>query len=242
MPARLIAASFDWFMPWEWTHDDAIELREWLIAIGTVGAVIVALSLARRAERLAKRRRPRLDLVWSHIFGTTVEAVTYFNHTGAIGSGKATYLRFNVANDHGKDAAEDVELLLWKVTGHPDGPDGWGQLLDISFPGLAWTHVGSTRLTLGAGVVRTVDVARAYDDPPDAELRDVIELAIEPAPADGRHRLKPGTYDLELTLSARNADAQFYWTRIRYDPKAEPYSRIEVLSEPKVGGSPLAYE
>src|SRR6266545_2459250 len=103
----MIASVGDWFMPWEWTHKDIVELRAWLIAIGTVGAVIVALVLARRTERLAKRRRPRLSLAWSHIFGITVEAATYRSPEGLV-SGDVTCLRFNVMNEEGKDAAEDV--------------------------------------------------------------------------------------------------------------------------------------
>jgi hypothetical protein len=237
MSCNLLAVS-DWFVPWEWSGNDLDELREWLIAFGTVGAVIVALFLARRQERRARARRPMLSLVYSEIFGISEEEVTYARDGAIAGTGASTWLRFNVSNEPGRDAAEDVELLLWRVMKTPDEA-GVGRLLDISFPALLWTHAGTTRLTISPGVVRSVDIARRFHDPPYHELRDILELCLDPVPADGRHRLAAGTYDLELTLSARNANARDYWTRITFDPSSHS---IRVESAPAEGGSPLAYE
>jgi hypothetical protein len=93
-----------------------------------------------------------------------------------------------------------------------------GTLIDISLPALAWTHAATMRLTIPPDVVRTVDIGRIYEKPPDVELADTFELSIDPPPQDGRHRLGAGTYDLEFTLSARNADALSYRTTRVFDP------------------------
>lgn len=240
----LFLAVSAWLAPWKWTHRDVADLRAWLSVVATLAAVVVALGLARRAERLARQRRPELSLTWSPIFGITVEDVTWVSaRRGSVGD-VATYLRLNVANAAGKDAAVDVELLIDRISEVPSEPDVWARLIDISYPALAWTHAGTTRLTLSPGVVRTIDLARAYGDPVNPELRDALELCIDPAPLDGRHRLVgDATYDLELTLSGRNADAKDYWMRIRYSPSEETaHKRISVVVQPTAGGSPLAYE
>jgi hypothetical protein len=226
--------------------DVTTPVTSWLTAVGTVGAVIVALWLAWRGDRRAEARRPQLSVAFDDTTGLVNEKTTY-RRTEAIittgspvpvevvlGQGLAAYLRIEVNNDAGHDAAEDVEVLLSRVfTMTPDTKEL--EVVDISFPGFPWTHVGATRLTIPAGVKRTIDVARVHDDPPDKGMAGVLELLVEPTPGDFRNHLKTGAYELHLTVSARNADASHYVARVRFDPsrarRGVPSTAVTMLGE-----------
>ena len=108
------------------------------------------------------------------------------------------------------------------------------QTLDISFPGFEWTHTeATTRLTVPPGVTRSVDVARVHETPADQRWNDRLELMIHPEPANQRHLLAEGTYDLEVVLSARNADARRYGVRVAYSGRGPLTQRIQILDAPR---------
>jgi hypothetical protein len=212
----------------------AFDVREWLIAVGTVvaalgtlAAVVVALALAQRAERSARRRRPSLELSFDPTHGIRRELLSYSDR-----SGPGAYVRFGVKNAPGKDAAEDVEVLLAEILVPSFTEDD--QAIDVSFPGFQWTHTTSTRLTIPAGVVRDIDIARLHELPPDPGLASKLELLMSPPPADGRQFLDGGTYELRLTVSARNADAVTYRTRLTYNPARSAFANetVKVLDPP----------
>lgn len=201
-----------------------VSLREWLIAAGTVGAVVVALWITLRQEYLARRRRPSLSLGSP---GIAAEEVSRADATGLpVVTGRAVYLRLAVTNAIGKDAAADVEVLLSQI--RRPSLDSDTDMVDVSFPGFGWTHAGTTRLTVPPGVTRHIDLGRVRDD-----RADRFELLVIPHPVDLRNQLLPGTYELVLTLSARNADAHHYVMRFSFEPdRGDPVQAIEVIDPP----------
>ncbi len=225
------------------------EIQGWLVAVGTVGAVIVALGLAAWQGRGSKRRRPVLSITFDDATGIADEEVTFtaqqvlVSGAGAVGQpftaelGRtlAAYLRFEVTNAPGHDAAEDVEVILTRI----EEPSFVAETstLEISFPSFPWTHLETTRVTIPPGVTRSVDIAAVYKDPPDQQLRDIFRLLVDPEPGAFRNRLKHGTYELVLTVAARNADAVSYRTRVGFDPsrvKDDPSAAINLLDPPTV--------
>ncbi len=46
-----------------------------------------------------------------------------------------------------------------------------------------------------------------------------VELQVWPPPADGRHQLTAGVYELLLAVSARDTDASFYRLKVEHDGK-----------------------
>ena len=68
----MLAVATDW-LPWNWTRTDAEDIREWMTAIGTVGAVLVAVGLVKYNEVSARRRRPTLSMSFDAVFGITIE-------------------------------------------------------------------------------------------------------------------------------------------------------------------------
>jgi hypothetical protein len=210
------------------------EVREWLVAVGTVGAVIVALALAFYTGWRENRRRPVLALSYDQDSDLVMETVrTVYAQTLGSLSRPAAYLRFGVSNKLGRLAAQDVQILLADIVpleygpGVPDLP----RPINISYPALTWTHSldDPTRITLAPGLKRYIDVARV-EEGEDSRL----ELLIHPAPADERHRLPAGTYRLVFAVAPSNADASFFETIIRFDGRwAEDINRHVVVAPPR---------
>jgi len=229
----------DWVVPWEWSEGDIDDIRDWLIALATLGAVLVALFLPWRRERRERAQRPELSLKFDEALGLPIGDFIYSDGAGNVmATGRVQWLRFHVANAPDKQAAEDVEVLVSQVVSIREN-QRVNPVIDISFPALGWTHASTTRLTIAPGVVRAVDVGRMHLKEPPPEFRDVFELSIEPVPADGRHRLTRGTYDILFTLSARNANAKNFRIRIVYDPDDRP--RLVVQVPPTEGPPASAY-
>ena len=229
-------------------------IREWITAAATLGAVITALWLTWWANWRAGQRRPLLALTYDAETGVATEQLTYAatvlvavgdgryeQRVEPIGAGTAAYLRLEVSNERGHDAAEDVDVLLARIEKRSFTEDD-PEAVEISFPPFAWTHVGTTRLTIPAGVTRTIDIARVHEDPPDTKMKNVLELLVTPEPGNYRNRQVPGTYELHLTISARNADAVNYVIRVGLTEEGDvgpddPASRIRVIDAPYVVGS-----
>jgi hypothetical protein len=225
------------------------QIRDWLIAVGTVGAVIVALGLAWWSDRKARRRRPLLSLGFAVSTGVVNELVTYtsdvtmtgadglpYTRTANFGTGPAAYVRFDVRNARGRDAAEDVEVLLSRI----ERPSSTSETatVEISFPPFGWTHLQDTKLTMPPGITRSVDIGWLQGNPPkDLGFDpDVLELLVRPAPGNGRNLLPPGTYELYLSVAARNADAVDYVARISFSDAPNPHdpsARINVVDPPR---------
>lgn len=219
-----------------------VDLREWLTAIGTAGAVIVAVGLTIRAERLARGRRPVLELSYDPETGISAEMMTILlpGVNAAMVPHRGAYLRFRVSNRGGVDAAVGVEVLLAAVK--VPSFEAETRTVEISFPGFQWTHLDAkTRLTIAPGVTRTIDVARVIETSLVKKWQDRVELCVFPTPGNERNFLEPGTYELDLTLSARNADAARYYARIEYDPSESVTERVRVLDAPTPLKKPLPH-
>src|SRR5205823_654474 len=128
------------------------QVREWLTAVGTAGAVIVALGIAWWSDRKTRSRRPLLFLGFDTPKGVVNELVTYqseltmvgvdgqtYTRTADMGRGPAAFLRFVVRNARGREAAEDVEVLLARIERPSFTSDT--ETVEISFPPFGWTHL-----------------------------------------------------------------------------------------------------
>jgi hypothetical protein len=72
---------------------------------------------------------------------------------------------------------------------------------------------------LPAGISRMVDVATVYVEGDEAPAK--LHLQITLAQGDERNELEPGYYELELAVTARDVDAVFYNTTIRFENTRE---------------------
>src|SRR5437879_4057645 len=85
---------------------------EWLIAGGTISAVVVAVSLQASISFRERRRKPTLTLAFDdHAYAWE----------SAPNGTRFRYLRLAITNARGKHAAEDVEVFVLRVDGGPPG-------------------------------------------------------------------------------------------------------------------------
>jgi hypothetical protein len=124
------------------------DLRTWatvFAAVGTVGALVYVLF---RDLWLANRRRPRLDL---RFHGTGADQVI----VPTMGGTAAAYVRLRVANEKGKDTADDVQVLVTEI----ERQDSTSQATPVGLP-LVWSGSlpASTNAPVHPGVERYIDL------------------------------------------------------------------------------------
>jgi hypothetical protein len=160
---------------------------DWLTAIGTIGAVVVALGLALQQGRFS---RPKLSLEYEpgppyRVVVTEASAVV------------AAYYRLRVVAKSGKRPAEDVEVMVV-------GAEMDGQPVDIADQSLIWSNAETTTRHLPAGSWRFVDVLRVQQD------GNTMTVRVGAPPIDNRHVLRDKSVTLELLLTARDAPGRRY--------------------------------
>jgi len=203
---------------------------DWFTAIGTVGAVLVALYIGVIRDLL---RRPRLSLAFEP--GTSDAIVIRAERQESLGiyatEGMATVpirfdvarLRLRVANGSGHLAAEDVEVT---VTGARELNRPGQQLLRIDGQSLSFSNSSpiATRMTVSPGGERHVDLAHLEFEPKiKAERQQRVTIDVHPGPAAIEQRsLAEGALELELTVTARNADAVRHVLEIHFDGNDDP--------------------
>jgi hypothetical protein len=179
------------------------------VAIGTIGTVIYALF---RDYFVTARRRPRLELRFDR---TSSDQVILGTENGP----DAAHVRMRVANQKGKDTADEVVVMVTELRRLADR-EPTVETRPVVLP-LAWSG-SSPPLAVASvhpGSERHVDLLQA-DGSGDVPLR----LGLSQAAAPERNRLDPGTHEISVEVRARNADAIRYTIGVSWDgtlPEAE---------------------
>ncbi len=200
--------------------------REWMTAIATAAAVIVALVSPWIVEAVRRRRQaqraPQLQLTFNPSLDAMLELAHY---TDGVSHPQA-WIRFGVHNAPGRRAAQHVTVLLEGLSvlespfTDPDRPDrnprsAVNRVIHIASPAMRWTHLESSSLTIAPDATRYLDVATL------ALRRDIVEpriqLLIVGEPADRRHHLGPGVYQLSLLVTGENVEASRWSVDISWD-------------------------
>jgi hypothetical protein len=196
--------------------DDCIaaSIRDWLAAIGTAAAAILALYIGVIRERL---RRPQLSLHFER--GTSDTIVVGGVERLTEDSSDVAYLRLRVRNRSGRVTAEDVEVT---ITGarelQLEGPqvvrlDG----LPLGFSNTAPT---ATRMHVSPGGERHVDLAHIELDR-RRQFERAVWIDVHPRPADRQlASMGHGVLELELTVTARDVDAVRHVLELRFTGEA----------------------
>lgn len=197
----------------------AQEVREWLIAFGTVGALIVAIFGTTIWERI---RRPKLSL---H-FDVTKTADA---HTGGIriptarnGGTRAAFARLEVRNADGKRTAESVEVLIESLRLRPpaagsDIPRDSESIADLSLP-VSNSDPRRTQLNLPPGMGRHFDFVHIRKNQvvgPGGQ--NIVRVDVHPQPDDLRQQVYGGEFEIDLIVAAANASPKRYTANLKFD-------------------------
>jgi hypothetical protein len=178
-----------------------------LTAVGTVGAVVVALYLGPFRDR---RRRPALTLERG--------VVQILNRdTQAPGSASLAVATLRVSNRRGRDTASDVEVAVQSVSLD-------GQLVPLAIRPLMWSQAFSSLLDIGPGSVFDVNLLRVTRMGEEGAKRAAVGYADVNVNAgfflpsrDELDQLPRGAYDFTLSVRGRNLDARIWTVRVNFD-------------------------
>jgi hypothetical protein len=185
---------------------------EWLTAVGTMGAVVVALVLVLWGEKIGHLVvRPKLSLR-ARVGRPDSERTQRQTNTGA-SAGIAYFFRLAVRN-RGNAAAHDVQVYLDSVeriiNGKPE------KVTEYTPMNLVWAYRGSATLpTLLPDMPPTYcDLAHVDEPMPSRNLEEQREaslvLDVEFPPNTGGHVLGAGTYYFRLILASANCRPRYY--------------------------------
>jgi hypothetical protein len=197
-------------------------------AVGPLVAAATALWIAGSVRRRERAQRPRLSMLYEHHRGDDF-------HPGVDlgGNRLGHWVRVRVANERGRRAAEDVEVLVvgLRTPGGPRRLNGYPFL---------WSNSPerATRLTIPPGVARSFDLMSICEPlisdggggqvpggvPGESECH--AELQLRNLPHGLSNAIGAGSHKLEIVVAARNADAVHYSIDLDYDGKWWPEPEI----------------
>jgi hypothetical protein len=194
---------------------DADTLRTTATVAGVAIAILGFLYALYRDLIFSTRRRPRLDLEFD---GTGADQVV----VPTLGGGEAAYVRLRVANEKGKDTADEVQVQVTerRLQNGSDEPTPIG--LPLIWSG---TYPPTTDAPVHPGFERYIDLLHVDWPLPADELAVADKhtlpvpalLCVHPHPAGEQHVLKAGKYELLVEVVARNGDAARYTVAVEWD-------------------------
>jgi hypothetical protein len=213
------------------TATDSAGAAEWIGAVGTALAVILALWLQWLRVWL---RRPALVLEFDgkRDRADIRHADGYASH----------WVRPRVRNRPGRDSADDVEVMLARVRLLDEAPGSRSERPEELLEGLAlkWSELTSTKVSMPPGTARRIDfvhvdntrVEKSPDGVEEHLERAPIRFDVCPLPAAKYHRAFGQAYEVTLALTARDTDAVYYMTHLSYDGvlRDEPRAMAEALN------------
>jgi len=218
--------------PADWTK----HTLDVLTAIGTVGAVIVALAIAVGGGAFRGirgwKRRPLPRLTFDPHADIRRETVTVRGKAQMVPS---PWVRLGVYNPPDRRAAEDVEVLVAAIRAisPPAGVEdewigeGW---TSRNYGPLGWTHVSPPSLRIGPGASRTVDlgclISRHHDGASGGGIERFM-LGLPVRPLSMVDQLHPGSYDITLAITGSNFNARYFRIPFEFDGEWTPMEADE---------------
>jgi len=190
---------------------------DWLTAIGTVGAVVVALYIGVIRER---RRQPSLSLTFEQL--DPPDALEVPENRGTEKTTLIVYIHLLVSNRKGRHAAQDVEVIVTNVRemSARDGQSAVRGRITLGDQSLRWSNSSQeakrTYTSIPAGVTRRVDFVRV-ENGLDEQGRLPLVLDVWPQPVNQRTHLRSASLAIELAVTASNADARRYTVVVHFD-------------------------
>jgi hypothetical protein len=178
-------------------------------ALGTVGAVVVALFLQHFNVR---RARPKLRLEFSPELHDEDMALVELDQPNL-------FVRLKIWAHSGRDAARNVQVLLLRM----ERPATTEPAPVIPSRNLKWSDTPNEKLDIPPGIWRRVDFLNMWAEPDRDDGHVLLPMLYqydEPWPPHPRHFLRdPGRYRAILAIVADNTDSTFWAVAFDYEPR-----------------------
>jgi hypothetical protein len=195
----------------------AADFATWLTAAGTLLSAVAAFMAIWVAIVLPRRHRPKLSIPYpKHPRELVVAQVLLLPTAKTVAS---AWVRLAVEAEPGRDAAEEVELTilgLRELRARDGFPRSNSDPMLAGLPLAVSSADGKSSANIPAGGFRIFDLASTYNNP--AGLAPLaIEVVGFAKPSDKRNELKWGEVEIDLAVTAKNADSRRYRVRIWSD-------------------------
>lgn len=204
---------------------------DWLTAIGTIGATVVALYLGLADKIRGLFIHPKL------VLDARMAAPLVENTNWGSDRAEVWYFRFAVTNE-GREVAREAFLFLEKVERIEEDKRVRVKRFNPMF--FKWSHVGwTTQPALWPKIPRYCDIfhltipsyvaMQGESLPGVSHIRTVLALDLEVKPNQKGHLLEPGIYFFTIKLGAANTKLRTKVFRVEFDgvwhPKEEAMFR-----------------
>lgn len=195
----------------------ASALASWT-AVGAVGSAVAALIAIYLGAVQGWWRRPKLKV---HKPRKDRELIIVPATLDTTKTQDSAWVRFRVSAANRKEAAEDVEVMILRVS--EVEPREGSSLPTSSGPALAglslrWTDTDIARTHIPAGAERIFNLAAVFRSQTTDESGPLVIQTASRVPLDGG-KVFSLTTDVELAVTARNAGARKYRVQVRFDGK-----------------------
>jgi hypothetical protein len=195
-------------------------VADWMTAVGTVGATIVAIALGLGLrERLL---RPRIVAKLRRSTDSSlvlIGAVTFPGIGAAPMEDRVAYLRLYVRNE-GRSSASKVRVALLRIEVWSAERSRWEECKpELEGREFVWSnsHPQSTETQLAKKSERPLDILAIPREKPEKGGRPMMLQIGGPPPVSEAHWLIPGAWRLTLELSADGAPTTTTYTAVRYE-------------------------
>lgn len=190
-----------------WNLTNAIS--QVLAAIGTIGAVVLALFLQ---VVIVRRRRPELFLDFSDSLHR--EDVLLMDQDADFDA----YIRMKVRSKRGRRTAKNVEVLLLRLERPANAP--WrGVVPSLQ---LKWSDVPFRNVDIPAGSWRRFDLVQYWAEKNRPKRRILLPALNRPydrfPPSQRHHLVDTGTYSLFLAITGDEIDTKVYTVSFHFKP------------------------
>jgi hypothetical protein len=247
---QFLSSSLPGDLSWWWHKLTPSSLAQWVGAVATSAAVVVALF---KDQLLHRFRKPKLairispeppDCVFSPMRARD-------GHGKVVWTGKAYWLRLWVQNG-GKEPAKEVQVFVSKL--HKWGANNkynpvrefmpmnlrWSNGRDWSNPEVFASRITRKPIGKHCDLCSISDPANPMDQFEGFKGRCVGSLTLEVQPGSGIHRLPPEDYLIELIVAASNADPVSAYLKLNIkgpwsdDPDVmfRDHLAVEIVSKP----------
>ncbi|MGL3709428.1 hypothetical protein ACSYAY_00990 [Leptospirillum ferriphilum] len=230
---------------WDWVTESGF--TDWLIAVGTNGAVIVAIFLTMFWEPYKKWQTRPILKIGINFEPPDCQSIPLVTSMPIQSRGPIPNYQFRIyVKNIGKEPASNLEAIIIKVF-KSSGDKKWDLLPQFIATDLLWTHIRVPFLPfLLPGLTKNIDLGhvvkpefRLYigEGRPNADpQKTIFSFDIQIRPNNDYQKILPGVYKFLIVVGAENCESveKIFYLRLTgewFDTEEEMFSRGIFISD-----------